>query len=128
VASTQLTKGSGSPEAVTSLIEEHLCEVWRVFIKSASLWRNKDTADPVSSMISTATPPTFPLITVALFLTVATVGSLTRMTTAPGSHPLSFSLWAGSPSTALLTTSKAKSWIPDNCTVGGQPYYKESNI
>jgi len=65
--------GSGSPEAVTNLIEEHVGEASWVFIESASLCRNKDTADPVSSMISIETPPTFPLITVALFLTVATV-------------------------------------------------------
>ena len=59
MTSTQLIMGGGSPEAVTNLIEEHVGEALWVFIKSASLCHNKDTADPVSSIVSTATPPPF---------------------------------------------------------------------
>ena len=46
-----------------------------MFIEFASLQHNKEMVEPVSSIILTTTSPTFPVITVALFLIVATVAS-----------------------------------------------------
>ena len=64
--STQLMTGKVFP----MLIEELLCEGCIVLISLASLCCSKDTADPVSSITLNCT---FPIITVPLFLTVATV-------------------------------------------------------
>ena len=104
-----------------------------MFIESASVHRNKDTADPVSSMISTATPLTIPLITVALFLTVATMTSC-GFTDGDNhcprqSPPIHFPVDRFS-SHGLADHKRNKILgldVLDSCIVGGQLYYKESN-
>ena len=65
-ASTQRRIGNGSPEAVNNSIKGQ----WTGFHQRCFF---VDTADLVSNITSTFTFPTFPFITVALFLTVATV-------------------------------------------------------